>query len=86
MKKKIIGINQSINKKIRAGCERIPEKRRKLFVLILCFLFVAFFVVMLWDAFHSEGIKEMVKIEHISPLDLPQNTLTNQFKKIIHGK
>ena len=86
MKKKIIGLNQSIDKKIRAGCERIPEKRRKLFVLILCFLFVAFFIFMLWNAFKSEGVKEMIKIEHISPLDLPQDTLTNQFKKFIHGK
>lgn len=86
MKKKIIGLNQSIDKKIRVGCERIPEKRRKLFVLILCFLFVAFFVVMLWDTFNSEAVKEMIKIEHITPLDLPQDTLVNYLKKLIHGK
>lgn len=86
MKRKIIGLNQSIDKKIRISCEKMPEKKRKLFVLILCFLFVAFFVFILVDVFYSEGIKEMIKIEHISPLDLPQDTLTNQFKKFIHGK
>jgi len=86
MKRKIIGLNQSIDKKIRISCEKMPEKKRKLFVLILCFLFVAFFVFILVDAFNSEEVKEMMKIEHITPLDLPQDTLTNQFKKFIHGK
>ena len=86
MKRKIIGLNQSIDKKIRISCEKMPEKKRKLFVLILCFLFVTFFVFMLVDAFNSEGVKEMMKIEHITPLDLPQDTLVNYLKKLIHGK
>ena len=86
MKRKIIRLNQSIDKKIRESCERIPPKKRKITVMILCFLFVVFFVFMLVDAFNSEGVKEMMKIEHITPLDLPQDTITNQFKKFIHGK
>ncbi len=86
MKKKIIKINQSLDGKIRNACEKMPQKRRKLFVMVLCFLFVAFFIFSLLDAYKSEGEKEMMKIEHITPLDLPQDTLTNQFKKIILGK
>ena len=86
MKKKIIGLNQSIDKKIRNVCEKIPEKKRKFFVLILCFLFVSFFIFSLIDAFQSEGVKEMMKIEHITPLDLPQDTLIQKFKEFTNGK
>ncbi len=86
MKKKIGEINQSIDRKIKDACERIPPKKRKITVMVLYFMFVAFFVFMLVDVFNSEGIKEMIKIEHISPFDLPQDTLINQFKKFIHGK
>ena len=86
MKKKIIGLNQSIDKKIRNVCEKIPQKKRKFFVLILCFLFVSFFIFSLIDAFQSEGAKEMMKIEHITPLDLPQDTLIQKFKEFTNGK
>jgi hypothetical protein len=86
MKKKIIGLNQSIDKKIRNVCEKIPQKKRKFFVLILCFLFVSFFIFSLIDAFQSEGVKEMMKIEHITPLDLPQDTLIQKFKEFTNGK
>ena len=85
MNKKTTGLNQSIDKKIKAGCERIPEKKRKFIVLSLCFLFVAIFVVMLWDSFQSEGVQKMMKIEHITPLDLPQDTIVKQFKYLING-
>ncbi len=86
MKKKIIGLNQSIDKKIRNVCEKIPQKKRKFFVLILCFLFVSFFIFSLIDAFQSEGVKKMMKIEHITPLDLPQDTLIQKFKEFTNGK
>jgi hypothetical protein len=74
MKTKIKKINQSLDEKIRKTCDKIPQKKRNFFVLILCFAFVAFFVFTLWDTFQSEGVKEMMKIEHITPLDLPQDT------------
>lgn len=86
MKRKITGLNQSIDKKIRNVCEKIPQKKRKFFVLILCFLFVSFFIFSLIDAFQSEGVKEMMKIEHITPLDLPQDTLIQKFKEFTNGK
>ncbi|MBK5245574.1 MAG: DUF3989 domain-containing protein [Eubacteriaceae bacterium] len=86
MKTKIKKINQSIDKKIRNVCEKIPEKKRKFFVLILCFLFVSFFIFSLIDAFQSEGVKRMMKIEHITPLDLPQDTLIQKFKEFTNGK
>lgn len=86
MKKKIIGLNQSIDKKIRNVCEKIPQKKRKFFVLILCFMFVSFFIFSLIDAFQSKGVKRMMKIEHITPLDLPEDTLSNHLKNYLHGK
>lgn len=86
MKKKIIKINQSLDGRIRNACEKMPQKRRKLFVLILCFLFVAFFVFTLWEVFQSEGVNEMMKIEHITPLDLPQDSLIQKFKEFTNGK
>ena len=85
MNKKTTGLNQSIVEKIKAGCERIPEKKRKFIVLILCFLFLAIFVVMLWNSFQSEGVQKIMKIEHITPLDLPQDTIVKQFKDFING-
>lgn len=86
MKNKIKKINQSVDGKIRNVCEKIPEKKRKFFVLILCFLFVSFFIFSLIDAFQSEGAKKMMKIEHIIPLDLPEDTLANHLKKYLYGK
>lgn len=86
MKNQIRKINQSVDGKIRNICEKIPQKKRKFFVLILCFLFVSFFIFSLIDAFQSEGVKEMMKIEHITPLDLPQDTLIQKFKEFTNGK
>ncbi len=86
MKNQIKKINQSVDGKIRNICEKIPEKKRKLYVLILCFLFTSFFIYSLIDAFQSESAKEMMKIEHITPLDLPQDTLIQKFKEFTNGK
>lgn len=86
MKTKIKKINQSVDGKIRNVCEKIPQKKRKFFVLILCFLFVSFFIFSLIEAFQSEGVKRMMKIEHITPLDLPQDTLIQKFKEFTNGK
>jgi TRAP-type C4-dicarboxylate transport system permease small subunit len=82
---KFTGLNQSIDKKIKTACNRIPEKKRKFIVLILCFLFLAIFVVMLWNSFQSEGVQKLIEIEHITPLDLPQDTIVKQFKQFING-
>ena len=86
MKTKIKKINQSVDGKIRNVCEKIPQKKRKFFVLTLCFLFVSFFIFSLIEAFQSEGVKRMMKIEHITPLDLPQDTLIQKFKDFTNGK
>lgn len=86
MKNQIRNINQSVNGKIRNICEKIPEKKRKLFVMILCFLFTSFFIFSLIDALKSDGVKRMMKIEHIAPLDLPQDTLIQKLKEFTNGK
>jgi hypothetical protein len=86
MKNQIRKINQSVDGKIRNICEKIPQKKRKFFVLILCFLFTSFFIFSLIDAFKSEGAKEMMKIEHITPLDLPEDTIIQKIKDLKNGK
>jgi hypothetical protein len=85
MKKRVIKTNQLINEKIRKTCERIPIEKRKQVVLGLCILFAAFFSYVLWDSFHSKGVQKLIKIEHITPLDLPQDTLINHFKNWTNG-
>jgi len=86
MKNQIRKINQSVDGKIRNICEKIPERKRKLIVMILCFLFTSFFIFSLIDAFHSDGVKRMMKIEHITPLDLPEDTIIQKFKDLKNGK
>jgi hypothetical protein len=86
MKNLIKKINQSVDGKIRNICEKIPQKKQKSLVLILCFLFTSFFIISLIEAFQSEGAKKMMKIEHITPLDLPEDTLANHLKKYLYGK
>ena len=86
MKEKITGLHQSIDKKIRNACEKIPFKNRKIIISTLCLLFMAFFIFTLQDAFHAMNVKEMIKIEHITPLDLPQDTIIQKFKDFKNGK
>ena len=86
MKNQIRKINHSVDGKIRNICEKIPAKKRKLFVMILCFLFTSFFIFSLIDAFQSDGVKRMMKIEHITPLDLPEDTIIQKFKDFKNGK
>lgn len=85
MKKRVVKMNQLIDKKIRKACERIPIEKRKQVVLGLCILFAVFFSFILWDSFHSEGVQKLIEIEHITPLDLPQDTLINHFKNWTNG-
>lgn len=80
MGKYILKINRSLDGKIRNACERIPPKKRKFVVLGLCLSFVVFFSFMIWGSFHSEGVQKILQIEHITPLDLPQDSLVNKFK------
>jgi len=79
MKTKFKEINQSLDGKIRKACEGIPPKKRKFVVLCLCLTFVVVFSIMLWQSFQTEGVKKLINIEHITPLDLPQDSLTNHF-------
>ena len=86
MEKNIVKINRLLDRKIRDACEQIPPEKRKFMVLGLCLSFVILFSLMIWSSFHSEGVQKVIKIEHITPLDLPQDTLVNKLKKYLHGK
>ena len=86
MKQKLRLTSRFPDDTLRKACEMIPQKRRKLVVLGLCFLFVAVFSVMLWDSFNSQKLNKMPEIEHIKPLDLPQDSIIQKFKDAIHGQ
>lgn len=86
MKTKFKEINQSLDGKIRNACEQIPPKKRKFVVLGLCFSFIVVFSIMLWQSYRTEGVQKLIKFEHITPLDLPEDSLTIHFKKYNHGK
>jgi hypothetical protein len=86
MKPKIRLTSRMLDGTLRRACEMIPQKRRKLVVLGLCFLFVAVFSVMLWDSFHNQKLNKMPEIEHIKPLDLPQDSIIQKIKDAIHGQ
>ncbi len=86
MGKNIAKINHSFDRKIRNTCERIPLQKRKFMVLGLGLSFILLFSFMVWDTFHPESAKGKIKIEHITPLDLSQDTLVNKLKKYSYGK
>ena len=85
MNEKINKTSQALDDTIRKACERIPQKKRKPAVFGLCFLFGAVFSVMLWNSFHNQ-VHKMLEIEHLEPLDLPQDSLIHKLKDVIHGK
>ncbi len=84
MKQKIRKTSRLLDDTIRKACERIPQKKRKVVVLGLCFLFVTVFSFMLWDSFNNQGVRKILDIEHIKPLDLPQDSLIHKLKDVFH--
>jgi hypothetical protein len=86
MKQKIRKANRLLDGTLRQACERIPQKKRKVVVFGMCFLFVVVFSFMLWDSFHNQEANNGFEIKHIEPLDLPQDSLNQKFKNKFHGQ
>lgn len=86
MKQKVRKINRVLDDTLRKACARIPQKKRKGVVLGMCFLFVVVFSFMLWDSFHNQETNKVFEIKHIKPLDLPQDSLNQNFKNKFHGQ
>lgn len=84
MKQKIIKTSRLLDDTIRIACEQIPQKKRKVVVFGLCFLFVAVFSFMLWDSFNNQEVRKILDMEHIRPLDLPQDSLIHKLKDVFH--
>ncbi|QGY45772.1 DUF3989 domain-containing protein [Maribellus comscasis] len=84
MKHKISMFRRMLDDTLRKTCEKIPQNKRKVVVLGLCFLFVAVFSFMLWDSFLNQGVQKMLEIEHIKPLDLPKDSLIHKLKDVFH--
>lgn len=86
MSEKISKASQVLGETIRKACERIPQKKRKPAVFVLCFLFVSVFSFMLWDSFNNQGMQKTIDIRHIKSLDLPKDSLIHNLKDMIHGQ
>jgi hypothetical protein len=86
MKQKIKKTSRLLDDTLRKACGRIPQKKRKVVVLGMCFLFVVVFSFMLWDSFHNQEANKIFEIKHIKPLDLPQDSLIQKFKNKFHGQ
>jgi hypothetical protein len=86
MKQKVRKINRVLDDTLQKACARIPQKKRKVVVIGMCFLFVVVFSFMLWDSFHNQEANKVFEIKHIKPLDLPQDSLNQKFKNEYHGQ
>ncbi len=84
MKQKIRKTSRLLDDTILKACERIPQKKRKVVVLGLCILFASVFSFMLWGSFNNQEVQKIPDIEHIKPLDLPQDSLIHKLKDIFH--
>jgi hypothetical protein len=86
MKQKIRKINRLLDDTLQKACAQIPQKKRKVVVFGMCFLFVVVFSFMLWDSFHNQEANKVFEIKHIKPLDLSQDSLIQKFKNEYHGQ
>lgn len=85
MNEKVSKASRILDDTIRKACERIPQKKRKPIVFGLCVLFVAVFSFMLWDSFTNQ-VRKVPEMKHIKSLDLPQDSLIQKLKDVIHGQ
>jgi len=72
--------------KLKRSCDRIPENKRRMVVLGMCVMFTLLFAFALCDSFRDPKVKDLFKIEHITPLDLPQDSIINQLKDLTDGQ
>ncbi len=72
--------------KLKGNCDRIPEKKRRRVVVGMCVVFTLLFAFALWDSFRDPKVKDLFKIEHITPLDLPQDSIINHLKDLTDGQ
>lgn len=86
MQKRFSEFKRLSREKLKGGCDRIPEKNRRMVVLGMCILFTLLFAFALWDSFRDPKVKELFQIEHITPLDLPQDSIINQLKDFTDGQ
>ena len=86
MKNRFSEFKRLSREKLKGSCDRIPEKKRRMVVLGMCILFTLLFALVLWDSFRNPEVKDLFQIEHITPLDLPQDSIINQLKDLTDGQ
>lgn len=86
MQKRFSELRRLSQDKLKGSCDRIPEKKRRMVVLGMCVLFTLLFAFALWDSFRDPKVKDLFQIEHITPLDLPQDSIINHLKDLTDGQ
>ena len=86
MKNRFSEFKRFSREKLKGSCDSIPEKKRRMVVLGMCVLFTLLFALILWYSFRDPKVKDLFKIEHITPLDLPQDSIINQLKDLTDGQ
>ncbi|MDX8341673.1 TraL conjugative transposon family protein [Draconibacterium sp. IB214405] len=86
MKNRFSELKRLSREKLKGSCDRIPEKKRRRVVLGMCVLFTLLFAFALWDSFRDAKVKDLFQIEHITPLDLPQDSIINHLKDLTDGQ
>jgi hypothetical protein len=84
MKTKINNFWGKVEDKLKRLCERPSPMKRLIGVLVICVLFGAaniwFVVSSICNIGKNDGKKELIKLQHIEPLDLRQNDSIKHFK------
>ncbi|WP_319268710.1 TraL conjugative transposon family protein [uncultured Draconibacterium sp.] len=86
MKNRFSEFKRHSREKLKGSCDRIPEKKRRMVVLGMCILFTLLFALVLWDSFRDPKVKDLFQIEHITTLDLPQDSIINHLKDLTDGQ
>ncbi|WP_346859626.1 TraL conjugative transposon family protein [uncultured Draconibacterium sp.] len=86
MKNRFSEFKRLSREKLKGNCDRIPEKKRRRVVVGMCVVFTLLFALVLWDSFRDPKVKDLFQIEHITPLDLPQDSIINHLKDLTDGQ
>lgn len=86
MQKRFSELKRLSRDRLKGSCDRIPEKKRRMVILGMCVLFTLLFAFALWNSFRDPKVKDLFQIEHITPLDLPQDSIINHLKDLTDGQ
>jgi hypothetical protein len=87
MRQKISEFWSEVEYKLKRLCGRPSPMKRLVSVLVICVFFATaniwFVVSSIYNIGKNDGKKEVIKLQHIEPLDLRQNDSVKHFKYIL---